>query len=87
MNALNPTKTGIVVAVLIGGMHAFWLVLVAAGLAQPLIDFIFWIHFIRPVFAIESFEAGRALLLLGVTSAIGFIVGYILALLWNAVHK
>jgi hypothetical protein len=87
MNALNPTKTGIVVAVLIGGMHAFWLVLVAAGLAQSLIDFIFWIHFIRPVFAIESFEVGRALLLLGVTSAIGFIIGYVLALLWSAVHK
>jgi hypothetical protein len=87
MNALNPTKTGIVVALLLGGWHAIWSIFVALGIAQWVIDFVFWMHFIGPVFKIEAFDPVRMLILLAVTSALGFIIGYVLALLWNSVLK
>jgi hypothetical protein len=87
MNALNPMKTGIVVALLLGGWHAIWSIFVAIGIAQWVIDFVFWIHFIGPVFKIEAFDPVRMLTLLAVTSALGFVIGYVLALLWNGVQK
>jgi len=87
MNAIDPTKAAIVAALLIGGWHVLWSVLVAFGLAQPFIDFVFWMHFITPVFVIEVFDVTRALILVAFTSGLGFLIGYVLALLWNAVHK
>jgi hypothetical protein len=69
MNALNPTKTGIVVALLLGGWHAIWSIFVALGIAQWVIDFVFWIHFIGPVFKIEAFDPLRMLTLLAVSYA------------------
>ena len=64
-----------------------WSVLVAAGWAQPLINFIFWIHFIRPVYVVENFNIGVAVLLIAVTGAIGYAIGWSLAMLWNKLHK
>jgi hypothetical protein len=37
----NPKKVGLVIAALIGGWHVIWVALVAAGWAQPLINFVF----------------------------------------------
>jgi hypothetical protein len=87
MDTINPARTGMVLALLLGGVHALWSILVALGLAQPLIDFVFWMHFIKPVLAIEAFDVVRALILVAVTSAIGFAIGSVLALLWNGIHK
>ena len=71
----------------IAGWHLCWLVLVVAGVAQPLIDFIFWLHFIKPVYVVESFEPGRAAILLVVTAVVGFVLGSAFACLWNAGRK
>jgi hypothetical protein len=57
----------------------------AAGLAQSLIDFVFWIHFIKPVYLIEPFAFGQAAILVLATATIGYITGFAFALLWNRV--
>jgi len=76
-----------VLAAVTGGFHLGWAVLVALGWAQPIIDFIFWAHFIKPIYLIEPFEIGRAVILLVLTSAVGFAIGAAFALIWNALHK
>lgn len=83
MAKLSTTTTGLVLGAIIGGMHLFWSLLVAAGWGQPIINFIFWIHFIKPIYLIEPFESIRAVSLVVVTTGIGFIVGWAAAWLWN----
>ena len=61
--------------------------LVALKWAQPVIDFVFWMHFIKPIYVIEPFEILRAAILFIVTAGVGFLVGSVFALIWNAVHK
>ena len=57
------------------------------GWAQPVIDFVFWMHFIKPIYVIEPFEVARAGMLVAMTAGMGFLMGSIFALVWNALHK
>ncbi len=83
----EATKVGVVVGMLFGAGHLLWALLVAAHLAQPVIDFIFWLHFIRPVFVVESFDFGRAVVLVLVTASIGFVLGSFAWWAWVQVHN
>ena len=53
---IRVNQAGLVIALVLGGFHLMWAMIVASGLAQRLMDFIFWLHFIRPVYVIETFE-------------------------------
>jgi hypothetical protein len=64
-------------------VHFLWALLVASGVAQPLMDFIFWLHFIRPVYMVERFEPIRAIGLVLLTGTVGYAIGSAFALLWN----
>ena len=85
--ATDANRTGLTLGLLMGGFHTMWALLVAAGWAQPLVDFIFWVHFIRPVYVVDRFEPVRALLLIALTAAIGYGIGASFALLWNRVRR
>jgi hypothetical protein len=86
MKSIHPVKAGIILAALFGGWHLLWAVLVAVGWAQALIDFVFWMHFIKPVYVIGPFNLGIAAILIVVTSVVGFVIGYIFSVLWNRLH-
>lgn len=87
MNALNINKTGLAVGLVIAGWHFLWSLLVIAGLAQNVLDFLFWIHFITPVYTVEAFEPVRALFLVTVTLILGYAAGAACAGLWNRLHR
>jgi len=87
MDAVKPNKTGLVFGAFVGGWHVLWVVLVALGWAQPVLNFVFWIHLLKAPFTVEAFNVGIAVLLILVSTAIGYLVGYILGVLWNWVHR
>lgn len=71
---INVGKAGLVLGAVIGGWHLCWSMLVALRLAQPVIDFVFWMHFIKPIYVIEPFAIVRAAILLILTAAVGFVI-------------
>jgi hypothetical protein len=64
-----------------------WSLLVALGLAQLVIDWIFRLHFIQPPYTITAFNLGTAVTLIVVTSVIGFVMGWLFAAIWNLLHS
>ena len=83
----NPNKVGLVVGALIGGWHLLWALLVSLHWAQPLIDFVFWAHMIQPIYVIKSFNPLAAITLIVITAAIGYIFGFVGAIIWNKLHR
>ncbi len=86
MTKFDPNKVGLIVAAFFGLTHLSWAILVAIGLAQTLQDFVFSIHFLNNPFTVGSFDPVKALVLVGVTSLVGYVVGWVIAVLWNKMH-
>lgn len=87
VTTIDPIKSGLVLGAVIGLWHLLWSLLVALGWAQPIIDFVFWMHFIKPVYLVQAFNLTTAIVLIVVTAVIGFIVAFVFAVLWNRSHK
>lgn len=85
--SVNPFKLALIFGLFLALWHTCWVILVYFGLAQPLLNFVFWAHFITPPYHIEAFEPARAGILIGLTFAVGYVVGGIGALLWNLFHR
>lgn len=86
MQTLNPNKTGLAFGTLLGGWHVIWAAFIALGWAQAILNFVFWMHMIKPVYVIGPFNVWTALILVAVTGAIGYVGGFALAALWNWLH-
>lgn len=84
---IGINRTGLVLGLVLGAMHLLWVLLVAAGVAQAVMDFVFRLHFIRPVLVVEPFSLIPALALVLLTAAIGYCTGAVFALLWNRFHR
>lgn len=85
--AISVNSTGLAMGALFGGVHLLWALFVVSGLAQPVMDFVFWLHFIRSGWQIDNFELARAAGLIVLTSAIGYAVGAVFALVWNRFQR
>ena len=85
--ALDELSAGVVLAAMLAGVHLGWAVAVALGAAQPVLDFIFWIHFVEPAYRVAPFELGRATILVTVMAVLGLLLGAGLAAGWNAVCR
>jgi hypothetical protein len=83
----NPNKLGLVFAILLGGWHLVWSILVATGWGQALYEFILWAHMIHLTITIGPFDLGASITLIVVTTIFGYIVGYTTSLVWNRMHR
>ncbi len=83
----NPNKMGLVFAILLGGWHVVWSILVATGLGQTLYDFILWAHMIHLAVRIGPFDLTASITLIVVTAIFGYVIGYIGTLVWNRMHR
>lgn len=83
---LNPTKTGLALGGLVGGLHLVWSVLVALGWAQALVNFSLWAHMVSTPFAVKTFDLSTAVTLVAAAAIVGYVVGHVFAFIWNRVH-
>ncbi len=84
---MNNHKAGLALGALLGIFHLSWSVLVAAGAAQAILNWIYKIHFLNNPFTVTPFDLGTAATLVLFTAIMGYILGWLLSLLWNALHK
>ena len=82
----DPKKAGLVGAVVIGGWHVVWSLLVLLGWGQSLVNFSLWAHMMQVPVVIGPFDAGAAATVIIIAAVIGYAIGYILAEVWNRVH-
>ncbi|MBA3732889.1 hypothetical protein H0W91_00760 [Patescibacteria group bacterium] len=80
---MNTQKAGLTLGVFAGTMHLFWSLMVAFGLAQGYLNFVLKMHFLNNPFTVQAFNISNAILLIVLTSVIGFVVGTILATIYN----
>lgn len=78
----RPNKVGFVIGGLLGGWHLLWSLLVLLGWAQPVLDFIFWMHMIHPIYFVKSFDSVAAVTLILITTATGYGFGYVGGVMW-----
>lgn len=84
---INANRAGIALGAIMGLWHVSWSALVALGWAQAVIDFVLWMHFIKPIYVIEPFNLSTAAILAAVTAAIGYVMGLVFGWVWNALHS
>lgn len=84
---LNTNKTGLVVGVFMAAFHLVWSLLVLVGWAQPLLDFVFTLHMISPVYQVMAFSWVNALGLIILTFVVGYVLGFVFAVIWNKLHR
>ena len=80
---VSKHKAGLALGLILGLWHLGWSLLVAVGLAQVFMDWIFHLHFIQPPYTIAPFRLGLAVALITVTTGIGYASGWFLAAIWN----
>ena len=80
---INRHKLGLLFGSFLGLFHFVWAWLVLSGMAQTLTDWIFRLHFIEPPYTILPFNLGAAVGLILVTSATGYLSGWVLGAIWN----
>ncbi len=84
---IHPHKFGLALGALAGVWHIGWSLLVFLGIAQDFLNFMFEMHFLKPVYKVAAFDIGTAIILIIVTSALGYLVGFVGIILWNILRK
>ena len=84
---LNKIKVGLALGGFVALIHAVWAILVATGAAQPIVDFAFKLHMIINPMIVTEFNLLLSLALVVFTGAIGFVMGFVFATVYNWTHK
>jgi len=84
---LNKNQVGLLVGCFMALFHALWSLLVATGLAQAFLDWIYGLHFLSNPFVVEPFNLVTAVTLVVVVFIFGYLFGWLFAFLWNKLRK
>lgn len=84
---MDMNRSGMILGSFLGMFHLVWACMVAVGFAQPILDFVYKIHFLNNPFIVQTFSLNNAVLLIAFTAVCGYVFGCILAFLWNQLRK
>ena len=79
METINKNKTGLTFGFLLSFIHLGWSVLIGFGVAQTLLSFVFDLHMISAPIAVLPFSLTKAIGLVIMTFAAGYIFGWLMA--------
>ncbi len=82
-NRVNPYQVGLILGILTASWYLIWSVIVLAGFAKPVLDWVLALQFLSDPFEVQQFNLTTACILLVVNFVIGFLVGWAGAWLWN----
>ena len=85
--ALNKNHVGLTMGIFVALLHALWAIIVAVGVAQVLLDWIFPLHFIDAIYSVMTFGFMTAILLVIMAFIGGYVMGWVFAALWNWISK
>ncbi len=85
MSTLHAHKVGVALGGLLAAAHLVWSVLVALGLGQAWVDWVFRMHFMTPLLVVGPFAPLTALGLIIMAGIMGYIMGFVFANIWNVV--
>ncbi|MEN9760002.1 MAG: hypothetical protein RL676_1153 [Pseudomonadota bacterium] len=71
-------KNGLAGGLSLAFFHLCWIVIVALGWGQPILDFIFKIHMLNSPLQVQPFNPAYALTLIVVTFSVGFVMGAVI---------
>ncbi|MFH1089331.1 MAG: hypothetical protein V1716_02825 [Candidatus Uhrbacteria bacterium] len=78
---------GLTFGLFLAFFHLVWSLLVAFGLAKPLMDWVLMLHHIEFQYVIAPFNLGRAAMLIGFTFVVGYVYGWVLGFFWHRLAK
>lgn len=84
---INTRKLAVGFAALFGGYHLLWAIVVAIGWAQPVLNFVFRLHFLTPILVVTPFAWAPAIGLVALTTVIGGVFGWLIAIIWNCAAR
>jgi len=84
---VKESKAALIFGTFVALMHLIWSIMVFLGLAQPYLNFILGLHFLNNPYTVSAFSLSTALMLIAFTFVIGYLVGWVFALIWNKLHK
>lgn len=80
-------KPALAIATFVAFFHALWAVLVAVGIGQAYLDWIFPMHFIGNIYTVIDFSIVTAVLLTITAFIATYIAVMIFAVIWKIVMK
>ena len=84
---MNNNKVGLILGSFMGLFHLVWGILVALGMAQGLLDFVYNLHSLNNPFTVMPFNFMSTVGLIIFTFIVGYVFGYVFAMIWNKIHQ
>lgn len=80
-------KLGLTFGIFAAALHAVWAIIVGLGFGESVINYIFPLHFLNAAYEVLPFSFGTAAMLILFAFVGGFIMGWVLMVLWNWLGK
>lgn len=85
--ARSPVKAALIGGFTLSALHACWILIVASGWAQPLLDFIFELHMLNSPFIVQPFSIVLSVELIVLTFVIGAFYGIVFSFIRKLCNK